>query len=75
LKTAKSSAEAPNIVDIAGEAIVREAEVRRLSGLSRATRWRMERAGRFPQSRRLSANAKGWFLSEILAWIAGRPAA
>ena len=74
MKTAKTGAE-PNIVDIAGEAIVREPECRRLTGLSRPTRWRLERAGLFPRRRQLSANTKGWLLSEIRAWIAGRAAA
>jgi prophage regulatory protein len=53
--------------------IIREAECQRLTGLSRTTRWRLEREGKFPRRRRLSQNAVGWLLSEILAWRAARP--
>lgn len=51
---------------------MREPEVRRLTGLSRTTRWRMERRGNFPHRRSLSANAVGWLSSEIQAWMAER---
>ena len=53
--------------------ILREAEVHRLTGLSRVTRWRMEREGTFPQRLRLGASAIGWREDEVLAWIASRP--
>ena len=36
---------------------LREPEVHRLTGLSRTTRWRLERAGKFPRRRRISENA------------------
>ena len=54
---------------------LREPEVRRLTGLSRTTRWRLERAGKFPRRRRISENAVAWPASEINAWIAERMAA
>jgi prophage regulatory protein len=47
---------------------IREAECHRISGLSRVTRWRLERAGKFPERRQLSDNAIGWLLSEVMAW-------
>jgi prophage regulatory protein len=47
---------------------IRETECHRISGLSRVTRWRLERAGKFPQRRQLSDNAIGWRLSEVKAW-------
>jgi predicted DNA-binding transcriptional regulator AlpA len=56
------------------EAIVREPECRALTGLSRPTRWRLERAGLFPKKRQLSPGCKGWLRSEIQAWIAERAA-
>jgi prophage regulatory protein len=56
----------------AGSRVIREPECRRITGLSRPTRWRLERDGRFPRSFRLSANTKGWWLHEVLAWIAER---
>jgi prophage regulatory protein len=54
--------------------IIREQECERLSGLSRTTRWRLERKGRFPRRLILSDNAVGWRLSEVLAWRAALPA-
>lgn len=54
---------------------VREDECRRLSGLSRVTRWRLEQKGKFPRRRQLSENAVGWLLSEVLKWCNSRPTA
>ena len=51
---------------------LREPEVHRLTGLSRTTRWRLERAGKFPRRRRISDNAIAWSAFEINAWIAER---
>jgi prophage regulatory protein len=53
---------------------IREGECARLSGLSRTTRWRLERIGRFPERRQLGDNSIGWLLSEILEWQKNRPA-
>ena len=47
-------------------------EVRRLCGLSRATVWRMERAGNFPRRRQVGASKVAWMLSEVLRWIEDR---
>jgi prophage regulatory protein len=52
--------------------VVREECCRRLSGLSRSTRWRLEREGKFPHRLRLSANTVGWLEDEILAWLRER---
>ena len=51
---------------------VREPEVKRITGLSRVTRWRMERRGEFPRRRRISTNAVAWLESEIAEWMAER---
>ena len=51
---------------------IREAECRNRSGLSRTTRWRMERRGQFPKRRQLSQGAVGWLESEISAWLEAR---
>jgi prophage regulatory protein len=48
---------------------VREPEVRACTGLSRATRWRLERAGDFPKRKRLSPNSVGWLASDIEIWM------
>jgi prophage regulatory protein len=52
---------------------IREGECLRISGLSRTTRWRLERQGTFPPRRQLSNNAVGWSLVEVLEWKASRP--
>jgi prophage regulatory protein len=57
---------------VATDAIIREPECRRRTGLSRSTRWRLERRGQFPRRRQLSPGCSGWIASEIAAWIAGR---
>ena len=56
--------------------ILRQPSVTAITGLSRSTVWRLERAGQFPSRRRLGPQAVGWIRSEIEAWIASRvPAA
>jgi prophage regulatory protein len=52
---------------------VRKPEVRKITGLSDTTIWRLEKAKKFPQRRRLSSSACGWLLSEVLAWVHSRP--
>ena len=61
---------APQIED----RFMREPEVQRITGLSRTTRWRLERLSKFPRRRQLSVNAVGWLASEINAWMAERSA-
>jgi prophage regulatory protein len=63
-----------HVSPVENDKIVREAECEAITGLSRATRWRMERAGRFPKKRQLSPGCKGWLGSEIQVWIAERTA-
>jgi len=48
---------------------IRENEYKEITGLSRTTRWREERAGRFPPRRKIGQRAKAYVESEILAWI------
>ncbi len=47
----------------------------RIGDLARSTVWRLEKAGKFPAHRQISANAVGWLESEIDAWIAARQVA
>ena len=49
--------------------LLRFPDVRNRTGLSRSTIWRLERDGRFPRHRRISANAVAWPEEEVLAWI------
>lgn len=50
--------------------ILREPEVAQKDGnLSRSTRWRLERDGRYPRRKKIGLNAVGWKESEIEEWI------
>ncbi len=53
---------------------LREREVARMTGLSRTTRWRLERRGEFPRRRQISRNAVAWLESEIREWQAEKAA-
>ena len=66
--------ETASIVPKTADRFIREPECREITGLSRSTRWRLERNGRFPQRRQISAGATGWLASELAAWIAERAA-
>ena len=52
--------------------ILREREVKHVTGLSRVTRWRLERRGLFPRKVRLTERCVGWQESEITAWLKAR---
>ena len=51
---------------------MREFECQQVSGLSRSTRWRLEKEGLFPKRRQIGKNAIGWLKSEIDQWISTR---
>ncbi len=53
--------------------IVRKPQVKKITGLSDTTIWRLEKANKFPKRRRLSSTACGWLLSEVLDWVRSRP--
>ncbi len=55
--------------------IIREAECRSCTGLSRTTRWEMERKGLFPKRVIVRGHMIGWLESELVAWITERKAA
>lgn len=44
-----------------------------MTGISRTTIWRRERAGDFPKRIQLSPGRVGWKAVEIQAWIEDRP--
>lgn len=52
--------------------IVRDAECEQISGLSRATRWRLERINKFPKRIQLAPNCVGWRYSSLMMWIRQR---
>jgi predicted DNA-binding transcriptional regulator AlpA len=49
--------------------LLRFAEVRRRTGLSRSTIWRLERGGAFPKRIQVSVNVVAWREDEVEAWI------
>ncbi len=51
---------------------IREPECHVISGLSRTTRWRLERDGLFPKRRQISPNTIGWLQSELAEWLKQR---
>ena len=55
--------------------LLRRREVEELTGLSRASIYRLMRSGRIPLPVRVSATAVRWKASDITAWIQSRPVA
>jgi prophage regulatory protein len=51
---------------------IREAECLKITGLSRTTRWKLEKAGKFPKRCKISANSIGWLASDLDKWISSR---
>jgi len=49
--------------------LLRFPAVRHLTGLSRSTIWRLERAKTFPRHVRLSANTVAWLEDDVKDWI------
>ena len=56
-----------------GMPILRTSQVTALTGLSRTTLWRLEKADAFPARVQLGANSVGWRSEEVQAWIENRP--
>jgi len=53
--------------------VIREAECKEMTGLSRVQRWRLEREGLFPARISLGGSkACGWALHEVQQWIQDR---
>ena len=51
---------------------LREPQVATLTGLSKSTRWRLEKHEKFPKRRQLSTKSVGWLSSEIEKWMQTR---
>jgi len=47
-------------------------EVRKLTGLSRSTIWKLEKAGNFPKRRLITTNRVAWLESSVHSWIESR---
>ena len=55
--------------------LMRRREVERVTGMSRASIYRLMRSGRFPLPVRVGATAVRWKESDIADWIESRPLA
>ena len=55
--------------------ILRRLDVQRITGLSKATIWRLVKEGSLPRPIKLGARAVGWKSNEIADWIESRPRA
>jgi len=51
---------------------IRSKEIIQITGLSRTSIWRLEKAGMFPKRRQVSPGTIGWLLSEVNEWIQSR---
>jgi len=49
--------------------ILRMKEVRKLTGVSRSTIWRLEKSGQFPRRVALGLSSIGWLKSDVLDWL------
>lgn len=52
--------------------IIRFCEVRQLTGLSRSTIDRLERAGQFCRRVKLGLRSVGWILEDVMDWLRSR---
>jgi prophage regulatory protein len=55
-----------------GTLIWRDPKVGEETGLSKSTRWRLEKAGDFPKKIQLGPRAVGWRAEEIIQWCKNR---
>lgn len=53
--------------------ILRVEEVVKLTKLSRATLWRLEKKGLFPCRRQITPGCVGWLSDDVTNWVADRP--
>ena len=70
--TAPLHTTAPELI---AQGIWREAQVAKYTGLSRTSRWQLEREGQFPKKLQLSVRATGYWAHEVIAWATSRPIA
>lgn len=54
------------------ERFIHDDECGRMTGLSKSTRWRMERRSEFPAMVKLSPGRSAYRLSSVLSWMASR---
>lgn len=69
----KEKKAAVEVREISFDGIMKLKDVELVTGLSRVTLWRLERAGEFPARVQLSANRVGLHGHEVQDWIKSRP--
>ena len=55
--------------------LLRIHDVISVTGISRMTIYRLEKAGLFPTRRRLGKNPVAWLDDDVIAWVVARPTA
>ncbi|MFK5987155.1 MAG: AlpA family phage regulatory protein [Pseudomonadota bacterium] len=53
----------------------RKPELKKITGLSDSTVWRMEKAGNFPKRKQITSRLVGWSRQEVIGWIESREVA
>ncbi|BBC40676.1 TPA: AlpA family phage regulatory protein [Photobacterium damselae] len=61
-----------NTVPVAQDRIVREAERKQITSISRAQAYQLEKRGLFPKRVRLGSRSVGWRLSDLEEWMNNR---
>lgn len=54
------------------EGIARDAEATEITGLGRSTRYKMEKAGTFPQRIQITAGLTGYLRKDLYEWVEKR---
>lgn len=58
------------MIDHSKDCIIRMTDVRRRTGLHRATIYRKIARGEFPSGLAIGTNSTGWYESDVDAWVA-----
>ena len=53
--------------------LLRLDDVKRYTGLSSTSIWRLEKAGNFPKRRQIGPHSVAWLSTELTEWIESRP--
>jgi len=59
-------------LDLNIDRFIKERECLKITGLSRTTRWRLEKNGQFPKRYKISNRLTGYKYSEIMLWLESR---
>lgn len=54
------------------ERILRFPDVKKMTGLSRTTIWRLEKQDAFPKTIKITGHVNGWLEREIKEWISSK---